>query len=103
MDEEDDVAMKLAKRHKEDELLEHIILPRILPQEKSPKLYDTELDLMRKMVEVVENTANVIPTKTVELFQRLHSVHMNCTKENISQTINALRPGTYDDNMFQLR
>lgn len=92
-DDDDDVQMELAIEHNEDELLEHIILPRILPQEKSSKLYETELDLMKKMVANVENMANVIPPKTVELFQRLHRVHMICSKENVSHEINALRPG----------
>lgn len=91
--DDDDMPMELAKKHKEDELLEHIILPRVLPQEKSLKLYETELDLMKKMVENVENMANVIPSKTVEFFQRLHRVHMTCSKENVSCEINTLCPG----------
>lgn len=98
MDEDDDVPMILAKTHSYDELLDHIVLPRVLPQEKSSKLYDTELALMMKMVETVENMTNVIPLKTVELFQRLHNVHMNCSTENVSRVINSLNPGTHDDH-----
>ena len=91
--DDDDVPMDLAIDHNEDELMIHIILPRILPQEKSSKLYKTEVDLMKKMVENVENMANVLPSKTVALFQRLHRVHMVRTKENVSHEINALCPG----------
>lgn len=98
MDEDGDVPMILAKKHSNDELLDHIILPRVLSQEKSSKLYDTELELMKKMVETVENMANSIPPKTVELFQRLYDVHMNCTKENVSHVISSLAPGTRDDH-----
>lgn len=93
MDDSDDVPMRLAVKHDEDELLDHIVLPRVLPQEKSSKLYGTELDLMRRMVENIECMAHVIPPKTVELFQRLHRVHMVRTKENVAQEINDLRPG----------
>lgn len=92
-DDDDDVPMELSIAHNEDELLEHIILPRILPQEKSSMLYKTELELMKKMVENVENMADIIPLKTVELFQRMQRVHMICEKGNVSQEINALRPG----------
>lgn len=92
-DDDDDVPMELSIAHNEDELLEHIILPRILPQEKSSKLYKTELELMKKMVENVENMADIIPSKTGELFQRMQRVHMICEKGNVSQEINALRPG----------
>lgn len=93
MADDNDVPMELAIKNVEDELLEHIILPRVLPQEKSRKLYDTEMSLMNKMVENVETMAHVIPAKTVELFQRLHSVHMDRTKENVSRHINNLHPG----------
>lgn len=93
MDDGDDVSMRLAVKHDEDELLDHIVLPRVLPQEKSSKLYETELDLMRRMVENIESMAHVIPPKTVELFQRLHRVHMVRTKDNVAQEINDLRPG----------
>lgn len=77
----------------EDVLLDHVILPRVLPQTKTPNLYETEFDLMKKMVENVENLSNFIPTKTVEMFQRLKRVHEMRTKEDISKEINALCPG----------
>lgn len=85
--------MKLTIKHDEDVLLHHVILPRVLPQEKSPHLYDVEFNLMIKMVQNVEDLAEFIPPKTVELFQRLHRVHTMCTKETISREINALQPG----------
>lgn len=93
MDGASDVPMEMSNKRAYDELLEHIILPRILPQEKSSKLYETEHELMSTMVKNVECMANVIPSKTVEFFQRLHRVHMICSKENISREINSLNPG----------
>ena len=77
----------------DDELLHHVILPRVLPQQKSPRLYKTEMDLLMKMVQNVENLKEFLPAKTVEFFQRLHRVHAICTKENISREISALQPG----------
>lgn len=90
----DDVDMKLSSDPNQDDLLYHVILPRVLPQEKSPRsLYHTELDLMLKMVANVEDLSDSIPLKTVELFQRLRRVHMTLTKENISREIKDLNPG----------
>lgn len=77
----------------EDMLLHHVILPRILPQNRSINLYKIEFDLMLKMVENVETLSEFIPQKTGEMFKRLKNVHMNCTKENISTEISALCPG----------
>lgn len=88
-----DVDMTLSYEHKEDVLLHHVVLPRYLPQERSPNLYDVELDLMSKMAKNVEDLSDFIPSKTVELFQRLQRVHTMCTKETISREINALQPG----------
>lgn len=90
---DDDVDMKLSYEHDEDVLLHHVILPRVLPQEKSPRLYETEMDLMVKMVENVKNLVKFLPPKTFELFQCLHRVHMMHTKENISNEIKTLKPG----------
>lgn len=85
--------MKMSSEHNEDVLLHHVILPRVLPQKKTPRLYETEFNLMKIMVTNVKNLAQYIPSKTVELFERLHRVHMMCTKENISEEIKALQPG----------
>lgn len=77
-----------------DVILHHVLLPRVLPQEKSPKLYEVELNLMTQMVKNVVNLVKCgIPSKTVELFRSLHEVHMKCNKENISKAINSLQPG----------
>lgn len=75
----------------QDTLLTHIILPRFLPQQK-PRFYH-ELDLMSRIVDTVENLDEWIPSKTVELMQKLRRVHFECTPQVISEEINALRPG----------
>lgn len=76
-----------------DSLMQHIILPRKLPQKKSPYLYATEFEIMNQMVKTVESLSSWIPPKTVEMFQRLQRVHSECTPETISNEINALQPG----------
>ncbi|XP_031635809.1 uncharacterized protein LOC116348812 isoform X2 [Contarinia nasturtii] len=90
---DNDVDMEMNNVRDEDVLLDHIILPRVLPQTKPRYLYDTEIDLMKKMVKNVEKMSEFIPRKTVEMFQRLQRVHMMLTKENISKEINELCPG----------
>lgn len=90
---DNDVDLKLGSEHNLDVLLHHVILPRVLPQEKSRNLYETEIDLMlKKMVKNVE-IVEFMPPKTVELFQRLQRTHIKCTKENISREIRNLRAG----------
>lgn len=74
-------------------LLNHVILPRVLPQTKPRSFQETEL--MVKMVNNVENLAKYkfMPPKTVELFKRLKRIHFECTPAVISEEINKLRPG----------
>lgn len=82
-----------AELEMQDLLMHHIVLPRILPQQKSPHLNQTEHDLMKDMVETVKNLSSWIPSKTVEMFNRLYKVHTECTSENVSTQINELEPG----------
>lgn len=74
-----------------DNLLNHIILPRVLPQDKPERFI--ELKLMTHMIENVEDLANCLPEKTVELFRRLKRVHHECSPIVISEEIKSLRPG----------
>lgn len=85
--------MELSNENNQDGLLHHVLLPRVLPQKKTYRLYDMEFNLMIKMVKNVEKLAQFLPPRTVEFFQRLYRVHMMCTKENLSREINALCPG----------
>ncbi|XP_055297736.1 uncharacterized protein LOC129566134 [Sitodiplosis mosellana] len=76
----------------EDKLLHHVILSRWLPQENPYHLEDGET-LMKRMIENVENLAEWIPSKTVELFERLKRINLECTESVISEEIASLKPG----------
>lgn len=73
--------------------MHHVILPRVLPQQKSRFLFSTELELLNRMVKNVEHLAESLPPKTVDLFRRLQRVHTECTPQVVSTEINKLRPG----------
>lgn len=79
-----------------DILMDHVILSRVLPEEKSRYIY--EQMLMIKMVENVENLSDWLPAKTVEMFQRLKRVHLECTKSDIAEEINDLEAGKLYSN-----
>lgn len=77
----------------QDMLLNHIILPRHLPQTKSRFFHQTELKLLDQMVENVVNLSDKLPPKTVKLFEKMRKIHHNRSVTNISNEINALQPG----------
>lgn len=74
-----------------DILLDHVLFPRVLPQEKSKPIH--ELELLMKMIENVENLSKWLPLKTVEMLQRLKRIHIECTPAVIWEEINDLKPG----------
>lgn len=77
----------------QDSLMHHIILPRVLPQSKSPYLYETEFVLLKQMVESVEILKEWIPLETVKLFRCLKTIHPKGTPQTVSTAINNLGPG----------
>lgn len=74
-------------------LLHHIVLPRVLPQNKQACGEGIELRLLSRMTENVENSLEWIPPATVRLFISLTRSHSVRTKETVSKEINALKPG----------
>lgn len=74
-------------------LLNHIILPRNLPQTK-PQLF-IELKLVNHVVESIEHLAKWLPVKTVEFLMRFNKVHLQSTPDPdvVSKQINSLRAG----------
>lgn len=74
-------------------LLNHVILPRVLPHTKPRSFQETQL--MVQMVNNIEILAKCpfMPPKTVELFKRLKRMHFECTPAVIAEEINSLRPG----------
>lgn len=85
MEENDDL-------EKHNNLLHHVVLSRTLPQEQV-QFTEDGLMLMEKMIENVENCAKSIPTKTVELFERLKRVNRELTEDVVSNEIADLKPG----------
>lgn len=81
------------QQQKLENLLHHVVLPRVLPQNYPKDYEDQELNLLSRLVRTVENSSQILPIETVELFQRLKRVHMKRTPENISNEINSLKPG----------
>lgn len=73
-------------------LLDHVILPRVLPQQKS--CYTHEQALIDQMIENVDGMSDWLPLKTVEMMKRLKRVNYECTPTVVSELINELRsPG----------
>lgn len=76
-----------------DNLLNHVILPRVLPQDKPPRFIESKL--MMHVIETAVNSSNWLPQKTVEFCKRLKRVHLECTPQPdvVSAEINSLRSG----------
>lgn len=90
---DDDIDMiELGYQRNEDVRLHHVLLPRVLPQEKSNRLFETELDLLNQMVETVEELVVSLSPKTVKLFQSMRRIHTERTPPVVSDEINALGP-----------
>lgn len=89
MDEE------LAEHVDENEfILNHIILPRFLPQKKQN--YSDQLRLVNQMLKHVIETRSHLPTNTIRLFQQLKKIHIDTTddtlKDTLSKEIKSLQP-----------
>lgn len=81
-----------AKLDKQNILLNHVILSRNLPQDQVEYPEDG-LTLMDEMIENVKHLAKWIPTKTVEMFERLQRVNQELTETVVSEEISKLSPG----------
>lgn len=77
---------------KQNILLHHVVLSRTMPQEQA-QFPEDGLMLMEKMIENVENLAESIPKKTVELFERLKRINRELTEDVVSDEIADLKPG----------
>lgn len=72
-------------------LLNHVVLPRVLPQEKARFMHQQELVI--QLVDTVENVSEWLPTKSVEMMERLKRVTREYTRTVVSEIINELEPG----------
>lgn len=79
----------------QDMILNFAILPRVLPQEKSTKLHQIELDLVAQMIKNVMNLSGILPIKTIELFEKLKKIHGHTVpnEDDITDQIKSLRSG----------
>lgn len=76
-----------------ENLLYHVVLPRVLPDGYLQDHENQELSLLSIMVQTVESNSEWIPSATVRLCQRLKLTHMSRTPETISNEIDKLQPG----------
>lgn len=86
----------MAKSDRQSELenlLYHIVLPRVLPQQKSKNYEQHELALLSFIRNAVEDCSKWVPPHTMHLSRSLYQTHMIRTPENVSKEINALQPG----------
>lgn len=77
----------------ENDLLNHVLLPRFLPHTKHTESYEHELELLQRMVELIEVQDEWIPTSTIEMLRNLNYIQADCLPETIFEQINALTPG----------
>lgn len=76
-----------------ESLLNHIVLPRFLPQSASIEFHSHELELLMRMMQNVENFAEYISPSTIKMCRSLLEVHRTQTKKVIAQQIRDLTPG----------
>lgn len=81
-----------AKLDKQNTLLNHVILSRILPNDQS-QFPEDGLALMDEMIENIKTLTGLIPSKTVELFERLKRVNQELSENVVSDEIARLMPG----------
>lgn len=82
----------------EYELLNHVLLPRFLPQTKRSDLYEQELELLSRMFEIIRLQNEWIPSQTIDMFQKFNHIQSDCFPETIFKYINELTP----NNLFAM-
>lgn len=74
-------------------LVNHIVLPHVLPTCRSNDFEDENSALLELMQVSIKSSADLLPTSTVRLFDTLKNIHSNRASEAIHGEINALKPG----------
>lgn len=80
-------------QEKHELLMNHIILPRYLPQSKPNDRHHEERELMSQMIENVNELSAWIPENTVNMFASLDRILRSCTPEMVAHEIRSLKPG----------
>lgn len=76
-----------------EDMINHVLLPRFLPQQRSPELHEHEISLLKEMVQTIETMEDSLPPSTVRLFQSMQKVHVMCTATDVCDEIKKLTPG----------
>lgn len=76
-----------------ENLLNQIVLPRHLPQNRSPNFCAEELELLKRMVDNVESLSESVPANTLQMMRTLADVHFKPYPKTIKKNINDLQPG----------
>lgn len=76
-----------------ENLMNHIVLPRYLPQNRSPNFALEELELLKRMVATVESLSDEIPINTMQMMRSLADVHLKPYPKTIRKNIGELQPG----------
>lgn len=76
-----------------ENLLNHIVLPRYLPQKRSPNFANEELKLLKRMVNNIKDLLEYIPLNTLEMIQSLDEIHSKPHANTIRNKMIHLKPG----------
>lgn len=77
-----------------ENLLNHIVLPRYLPQKRSPNFCAEELELLKRMVQTVESFPEEMPENTLQMMRSLADFHVQKPfPKTIKLNIRDLQPG----------
>lgn len=81
------------KKQTYESLLNHVILPRALPNELSENAIHEEKILISRMTDAIVSCAGWIPGRVVQNFQRFRRTHSDLTAKTVSRQIDTLEPG----------
>ncbi|KAJ6643823.1 hypothetical protein Bhyg_08788, partial [Pseudolycoriella hygida] len=80
-----------------EDLLYHVVLPRVLPEERIAEHENGELgelgELIERLIGAVERCSEILPEATLKTIRCFKRSHMTLTPQNISAEINTLKPG----------
>lgn len=76
-----------------EDLLYHIVLPRVLPQNKSKNSEQHELALLSRITGAIRSLDKWVSPETLRFFNSFEQTHITRTPESISNEIKGLRPG----------
>lgn len=91
--DDDEFDLEQPKLEKEDALMYHVVLPRVLPDKSSEFLHETESNMINYMVKNALAWERYMPPETLKMLRKLRSLHYTCKLETVRSDINNLKPG----------